>query len=134
MAESIKVLIAEDEQALQMALSFELEQQGFNVAQAHDGQETIDMIRKNRPDILLLDLIMPRKDGFEVLREIREDPELKELPVIALTNLADPANEKKARAIGISEFLVKSDLDMKDVIIHIRRLTGGEGSDEEQDM
>jgi len=122
MADKPTILLAEDEQALRSALSYQLESEGFTVLQARDGEEAIRIAKDRHPQLILLDMIMPVKDGFEVLRVLKEDTELQGTPVIALTNLADATNEKKARDQGVTDYLVKSDLDMADVVTKIRSI------------
>ena len=92
-----KILIAEDEEVLLNVLKDRFEAEGWEVTTARDGEEAVESIKKIRPDLVLLDLLMPKKDGFEVLKEIRGDPEFKTLPIIVvLSNLGSDEDIKKA--------------------------------------
>jgi len=82
-----KILFVEDEPNLQKAIGEVLKQEGFEILAALDGEQGLNLAKKEKPDLILLDLILPKKDGFEVLKELKESEEMKDIPVIVLTNL-----------------------------------------------
>lgn len=116
---AIKVLIAEDDKFLRNVLKAKLAEEGFQVVIASDGAEALAAIAKEKPDILLLDIIMPKKDGFEVLEDLR----LKggsDLPVVVLSNLGQDEDVRRGLALGAVDFLVKSDHSLKEVVDKVK--------------
>jgi len=112
-----KILIAEDEEVLLNVLKDRFEAEGWEVTTARDGEEAVESIKKIRPDLVLLDLLMPKKDGFEVLKEIRGDPEFKTLPIIVvLSNLGSDEDIKKALALGANDYFVKTQHPMSEIV------------------
>ena len=112
-----KILVAEDEEVLLNVLKDRFEAEGWEVITARDGEEAVVAIRKSRPDLVLLDLLMPKKDGFEVLKEIRGDPEFKTLPIIVvLSNLGSDEDIKKALALGANDYFVKTQHPMSEIV------------------
>ena len=95
----MKILIAEDEQSLALVLKEKLDNSGFDAKVARDGESAMDLLRSFKPELLLLDLIMPKKDGFAVMQEMKEDAEIAHIPVIVLSNLGEDENIKKALEI-----------------------------------
>ncbi|MBT5807686.1 response regulator [Candidatus Uhrbacteria bacterium] len=116
MNQSTNILIIEDDNTYQKLYRKAFEDSGYNVAVASDGQEGIEKIVSIKPDMVLLDLLMPIKNGFDVLREVRAIPEHKETPIIILSNLSQEDDIAECKKYGILDFLVKTDLTMKDVV------------------
>jgi two-component system, OmpR family, response regulator VicR len=114
-----KIIIIEDDRALQSALVEILTQEGFETTSAFDGEEGMQKIESEKPDLILLDLILPKKDGFEVLSEIKKSPS-KNIPVLILTNLEEIDNVQKALDLGAKAFMVKSDFSLRDIIEKIK--------------
>lgn len=114
-----KILFVEDEPSLQKAVSEILTQEGFEVMTASDGEEGLEMI-KQEPDLVLLDLILPKKDGFQVLKEMKEDEKTKDIPVIVLTNLEGTGDVEKALELGATTYLVKANYELEDVLAKIK--------------
>ncbi|MFZ2975774.1 MAG: response regulator [Candidatus Moraniibacteriota bacterium] len=111
-----KILIIEDEETLQRALTQYLEEENFEVFGAMDGEKGIEMVKKEKPDLVLLDIILPKKDGFKVLEEIKQDETTKNIPVILLTNLESIDDIQKAFDKGATTYLVKSEYKLEDVV------------------
>lgn len=111
-----KILIAEDEEILLNVLKDRFEAEDWEVSTAKDGEEAIEAIKKHNFDLVLLDLLMPKKDGFEVLKEIKGDPEFKNLPIIVLSNLGSDDDIKKALSLGANDYFVKTQHPMSEVI------------------
>ncbi len=116
-----KILIAEDEEILLNVLKDRFETEGWNVSIAKDGEETIETIKNSKFDLILLDLLMPKKDGFEVLREIKSNPELKNLPIIVLSNLGGDDDIKKALALGADDYFVKTQHPMSEIVEKVKK-------------
>lgn len=117
-----KILIAEDEEILLNVLKDRFEVEGWEVAIAIDGEETMEAIKKSLPDLVLLDLVMPKKDGFEVLKEVRSNPEFKNLPIIiVLSNLGSDEDIKKALALGANDYFVKTQHPMSEIVEKVKK-------------
>lgn len=110
------ILVAEDDKFLANIYRLNLSQAGYNVINAMDGQETLVQIQKTKPDLIILDLMMPIKDGFQVLLEIKKDTALKNIPVIVASNLAQPEDVKKAMSLGATDYFIKSNVKISDII------------------
>lgn len=117
-----KILFVEDEPNLQKAISEVLVQEGYKVLGAVDGEEGLAVAQKEQPNLILLDLILPKKDGFEVLKELKADPKLKSIPVIVLTNLEGVGDIEKALELGATTYLVKANYKLEDIIGKIKEL------------
>lgn len=117
-----KILIAEDDTYLSNAYRVKLTKEGFDVKLAFDGSEAINLLDTFTPDIILLDLVMPKKDGFATLAEIKANPKLKSIPVVIASNLGQKEDIDKAMRLGASDFIVKSDMSLKDIIAKINTI------------
>lgn len=111
-----KILLAEDDRSISHVYAGGLTHNGFEVTIAVNGTEALEKMRADRPDLVLLDLMMPIKNGFEVLEDMRKDDALKDIPVIILSNLGQESDMERCRALDITDYLVKSDLSMKELI------------------
>lgn len=111
-----RILVIEDEATLQKALVEMLEQSGYEVASALDGERGWELVKEQKPDLILLDIILPKMDGFDVLKNIKGNPETAAVPIIILTNLGDLSNIQKALELGASTYLVKADFHLDDVL------------------
>ncbi|MBD3311551.1 MAG: response regulator [Candidatus Magasanikbacteria bacterium] len=114
-----KILVAEDEKPMARALELKLTSAGFSVSVAYDGADALEKMSKNKYDLLLLDLVMPKKDGFTVLEEMKEKGI--KIPVIVATNLSQDGDKEKTKQLGASEYLVKSDVPISDVIEIVKK-------------
>lgn len=117
---STKVLIVEDETVLSNALKIKLQKEGFDVSEASNGVEGLAAVKKDIPDIILTDLLMPIMSGTQLLDELSKNKETAEIPVIVLTNLADDESMLSLMKTGKYDFLVKSDWSLEDVVKKIR--------------
>lgn len=119
-----KILIIDDDLRHDKMMSYLLLSKGFDVTYALSGQEAIEKLRLKvveRPDIILMDIMMPQMDGFETFKEIRKEPNLKDIPIIMLTALSDPQNMEKAIAIGAADYIEKP-FSPSDVIARIKKV------------
>ncbi|MBI3120141.1 MAG: response regulator [Candidatus Kerfeldbacteria bacterium] len=116
------VLVVEDDQFLGELITTKLTKEGFNVHLATNGTEGLDQVQTVKPDIVLLDIIMPEMDGFEVLKNIRSlsDPKVSQTPVIVLSNLGQESNIERALALGANDFLVKSNFTTDEITQKVR--------------
>lgn len=120
--EKKKILIVEDDSTLQKALGEYLLSEGFEVEIALDGEEGTRRAKKNNPSLIILDIILPRKDGYEVLKELKNDESTKNIPVILLTNLGSLSDVEKAIKMGATTYLIKADYTLEDVAKKIREI------------
>ena len=114
-----KVLIAEDEKPMANAVKLKLEKEGIEAVIAINGQEAVDFVKKENFDLVLLDLIMPVKDGFTALKEIRESGI--NVPVIIASNLSQGEDIEKAKKLGAIEYFVKSDTPISEVVGKVKK-------------
>ncbi len=112
----MKILIVEDEKTLSFVLDEKLKKANFETRIAGDGEVAIAIARSFKPEMILLDLILPKKDGFSVLKELKADEELKMIPVIVLSNLGEDENIKKAFALGAIDYFVKAQHPINEII------------------
>lgn len=115
-----KVLIAEDEETLSQMYQVKFEKDGFIVEMAADGQEALKKAREFKPNVILLDIIMPQLDGFSVLEQLRKDKEFAKVPIIMLTNLGQSEDIEKGKKMGASDYLVKANCTPMDVVNKVR--------------
>lgn len=111
-----KIVVVEDDAFLLKVYKSKFKASDYEVTFANDGEEGLAMVKQVKPDLVLLDLIMPRMDGFEVLQGIREDASIKDTKVIVLTNLSQAEDKKKCEELGALEYIVKSDIPIGEVI------------------
>ena len=114
-----KIVLADDEQFISIAYKDGLTRAGFDVSVAHNGEEALALVKQVVPDLLLLDLIMPKLNGFEVLKALKADPALQQIPVIVLSNLSQHTDETEVRERGAIDFIVKSDISLQDLVARI---------------
>jgi len=115
-----KILFIEDESGLQKTLGEVLKQEGFDVLSALDGEIGLRITQEQKPDLVLLDLVLPKKDGFEVLRELKASEDTKNIPVIVITNLEGAGDVERALELGATTYLVKANYSLEDVVSKIK--------------
>ena len=115
-----KILIIEDEIALRSALSIKLKKEGFEVLEAQNGQEGLDLAVTQKPDLVLLDIIMPGMNGLDVLKDMKSNAGLVNVPVIVLTNLPEESAKEKVKELGGTEYLVKSNMPLEELVAKIK--------------
>lgn len=116
----ISVLIIEDDSYISDMYRIKLESENFEVAIAGDGTIGIKMLEKQKPDIILLDVVMPKMDGFDVLKTIKGNPELKEVPVVLLTNLSQKENVERGFELGADSYIIKAHFTPSEVVEKIK--------------
>ena len=121
------ILIVEDEEFLLRALKDNLEGEGYKIGIASDGDEAIKQIEEKKPDLILLDILMPKRDGFFVLEAIKSNPKWKLIPVIILSNLGDDDDIKKALGTGANDYFVKTQHPIEEVVEKVKEYLEGRG-------
>lgn len=113
------ILVAEDEKPLSRALELKLTNQGYNVITAFDGEDAFDKLKSNKVDLAILDIVMPKLDGFGVLTKINET-KLK-LHTVVISNLSQDEDKAKALSLGASEYFIKSDIPISDIVSYVTK-------------
>jgi DNA-binding response OmpR family regulator len=116
------VLIVEDDDFFRDLIHKKLKSENFDVIEAADGKKGIEAIKEKKPDIVLLDLLLPNVDGFEVLSQARANADTANIPIIILSNLGQQEDIEKGLKLGANDYLIKSQFDMVQVIDKIKTL------------
>ena len=124
MSKQVKVLIVEDNDSIANLYKVYLESANFVSKRTADGQEALTEIPNFQPDIIILDVMMPNKSGFDVLEELRAKPETADLPVIMFTALNQSKDQQRAEALGVKAYLVKSQVVISDIVETINGILG----------
>lgn len=124
MADTKKVLFIEDDDFLRSLVVTKLQKNDFEVATNADGLNALEVINNEKPDIILLDLMLPGVGGFEILESIRNDATWKDLKVIIFSNLGDEEDIKKGEALGASEYLVKANFTLDELVEKVNEILG----------
>ena len=119
-----KVLLIEDEELILGLLEKKLKNKGYEVSVARDGEEGLKKMRERKPDLVLLDIVMPKKGGFEVMEEMKKDPALKKIPVIIVSNSGQPVELDRAKELGAKDWLIKTEFDPQEVIDKVKKQIG----------
>ncbi len=118
------ILVAEDDKFYANIYKTKLSSVGYDVLVVGDGEKAVEEARKRKPDLMLLDLVMPTMDGFEALAEIKADEKLKDIKCIILSSLSQEEDRQRARELGAVDYLVKTDLSIHEMIEKIGSHTG----------
>jgi len=111
-----KILLVEDEVFLSSLLELKLSQEGFQVEKAMDGEEAFNMLENFMPDLILLDLILPKRNGFEFLEMMRNDPRFSKIPVIITSNLGQDSDIERGKTFGVIEYIIKNKLSIDELV------------------
>lgn len=121
-SETKKIMVIEDDRFLSSLMKARLEKEGFTVIQAFDGEEAMGLLKQEVPALIILDLIMPKVTGFEVLQTISITPQLNKVPVVIVSNLAQDSDIAKAQQLGAKEYFVKVKVSIDDLVGKIKTL------------
>jgi len=121
---SKKILIIEDEEILSDLLKKKLTQAGYDVSVAEDGVEGVNQAKESVPDLILLDIVMPKMGGFEVMKELQKEEELAKIPVIIISNSGQPVELDLAQKLGVKDWLIKTDFDPQEVLDKVVKQIG----------
>jgi len=118
-----KILLVEDEEILLDLLQKKLTKEGYEISVARDGEEGLKIMREMepKPDLILLDIVMPKMGGFEVMEEMVKEPELKKIPVIIISNSGQPVELDRAQKLGAKDWLIKTEFDPEEVIEKVKK-------------
>jgi len=116
------ILIVEDDKFLRELISKKLIGQGFKIDEAIDGEEGLKKLQEIKPDLILLDLILPGLDGFDVLKRIKDDPKTASIPVLILSNLGQKDEIEKGLKLGAVDFLVKAHFTPEEIVQKIKQV------------
>jgi len=119
-----KILLVEDEEIIRNLLKKKLKQEGYEVKIAIDGEDGLKAMRNEKPNLVLLDIIMPKLSGFEVMEEIQKNEELKMIPVIIISNSGQPVELDKAKKLGAKDWLIKTEFDPQEVVAKVVKQIG----------
>ena len=117
-----KILIVEDDVVLREVLAEKLSQKEYDVTSVEDGEVALREINKQKPDLILLDILMPRKGGMEVMEDLSKDEELNKIPIIVISNSGQPVEVQRARELGAKEFLIKAVFDPNEVLEKVEKV------------
>jgi len=117
-----KIIFIEDESALQETFKNLLRKEGYEIIPAMDGESGLKLAKEKKPDLILLDLILPKLHGFEVLKELKKDSGTKEIPIIVLTNLENLEYVERALELGATTYLVKTQYSLEEVLEKIKKI------------
>ncbi|MCJ1965458.1 response regulator [Candidatus Nanosynbacter sp. TM7-053] len=119
-----KILLVEDDTALSAVYRSRLEIEGFDVREANNGEDALSATVEYRPDLILLDVMMPKISGFDVLDILRNTPETANVRIIMLTALSQPKDKERAESLGVDDYLVKSQVVIGDVVARVKHHLG----------
>lgn len=117
---AMQVLIVEDEEVLAKVFQEKLEKSGYDVKLAGDGEAALSMAASSKPDVIVLDLLLPKKNGFEVLEVLKSDETTKMIPVVVVSNLGEDSDIKRALALGAADYYVKSEHPINEIVEKIK--------------
>ena len=119
-----KILLVEDDMALSAVYRSRLEIEGFDIREANNGEDALSATVEYRPDLILLDVMMPKISGFDVLDILRNTPETANVRIIMLTALSQPKDKERAESLGVDDYLVKSQVVIGDVVARVKHHLG----------
>ncbi|PJE73027.1 MAG: response regulator [Candidatus Tagabacteria bacterium CG10_big_fil_rev_8_21_14_0_10_40_13] len=123
-----KILFVEDEERLRNLMEEHLKEAGYEVFTAADGEIGLKILDEKKPDLVILDLILPKKDGFEFLEEMNSQPETKGIPVVIFTNLEEKFDIERAAAYGVRAYLVKANYKPHEVVEKVNKILNASGT------
>jgi len=121
---TIKILLIEDDPFLLNMYNTKFELEGFSVVTANDGEKGAKLALTEEPNIILLDIILPKKDGFEVLEDLKANDKTKNIPVILLTNLSQKNEVEKGLKLGAVDYLIKAHFMPSEIVTKIKNIVG----------
>lgn len=119
------ILVVEDERSLAKLYSNLLERAGYEVSLAFNGVEGLRAMRKRLPQLVLLDIKMPVMDGFTMMEEVKQDPLLRDVPIVILTVLGQDDERKRGIALGARDYLIKTDFSLSEILSKVKQVVGG---------
>ncbi len=120
MSDKKYILLIEDEPLLGNLMKQRLEKEGFEVNLKRDGQEGLSALRERKPDVMLLDIILPKISGFELMEMVRADPQIENTPIIIMSNLGQDTDIQKGTSLGATEYYVKAKVSIDDLVDKVK--------------
>lgn len=124
----VKILLVEDDRSLREIYSVRLQAEGYEIVSAGDGEEGLSMAMSSVPDLIITDVMMPRVSGYDMLDMLRQNPHTKDTKVIMMTALSSESQKERGEALGVSRYLVKSQVGIEDIVNVVREVMGGNSS------
>jgi CheY-like chemotaxis protein len=115
-----KILLIEDEKIVAEMYKEKFEREGFEVVAVMTAEEGLELVKKEKPDLILLDILLPKKNGTFFLAEIKKDPEIAKIPVVALSNYEHPETKKRTLELGVKDYLIKTNFTQKELVEKIK--------------
>lgn len=119
-----KILLVEDEEIMIDLLQRKLTNEGYEVSVARDGEEGLRQMKEIKPDLILLDIVMPKMGGFEVMEKMAKEPELGKIPIIVISNSGQPVELDRAQKLGAKDWLIKTQFDPREVVDKVVKQIG----------
>ncbi len=119
-----KILLVEDEDLIIKILEKKLSEKGYEVLLSRNGKEGLEAMKKEKPDLVLMDIVMPKLNGLETMEAMNNDPELKELPVIIISNSGEPVEIERVKELGAKDWLIKTEFDPQEIIEKVIKQIG----------
>lgn len=116
-----KILIVEDEKILAEMYRDKFSEAGYEVSLVFSSEEGIELIKKEKPDLILLDILLPKENGISFLKRLRESPDTSQIPVVAFSNYDDPSTKKEALELGVKDYLIKTNYTPQGIIEEIKK-------------
>ena len=116
-----KILVVEDEQMLAEMYKDKFEKEGFEIVLARDGKIGMEIMKKEKPALVLLDILLPNENGIDFLKKMIKDPEISSIPIIVFSNFDDPETKKETLSLGVKEYLIKSNHNPKEIVEQIKK-------------
>ena len=115
-----KILVVEDEPMLREMYAQKLSQSGFEVVSAEDVEQGLKLVKSEKPDLVLLDILLPKENGIVLLKQLREDPEISKTKVVAFSNYNDPGTKKQAKELNVLDYLIKTDYTPQQIVRKVK--------------
>lgn len=115
-----KILIIEDDEHVSKVYQMKFSMAGYSTVFVSNGEEAVEKITAEKPDLIILDLMVPKKDGFAILEEVKKNPSVASIPIIVLSNLGGKGDQDRALSLGAKEYMVKVNYSMQEVIEHAK--------------
>ena len=124
MADQKIILLVEDEPLLSNLLRQRLEKDNFKVIAAHDGEEALKILKTDKPDLILLDVILPKLSGFELMEKLKEEPDFQKAPIIIISNLGQEGDMEKGQTLGAVGYFVKAKMSIEELVGKVKEFLG----------
>jgi len=118
----MKILFIDEDKSLQLALKRAFVERGHDFYSAQDFKTALELAKKEKPQVILLDLLLPGEDGFEVLRNFKNEPDIKNIPIIILTNLSGEEDRSRAFNLGAADFMIKANYSLSEVVNRVESI------------